>query len=864
MRRAVPLVFFCAAFLTLNAQTASDSLREFASNIYQFNQIFPQEKVYIQFDNTSYYTGETIWFKAFVVEASTLHRAPSKVLYVELVSPTGVILKQQKLKIVHGQADGSFPLYDGSTSYVRDLRGVLPYPSGFYEVRAYTMNMLNFDEAAIFTRVLPVFEQPARNGDFYGEQPKIENHYNKSTEIEQFRPKQEKARSTVNATFYPEGGNLISGVRNRVAFKLTDKDGIGIDASGMLNDSVTLQTVHDGMGVFTYTPGKESGKVRFQYNGKEYSFDLPKPSPAGYALQCSSNNGTIDITVSNKGMGSRDSLGITITCRGGLYVFEIIDVTGNGANITIPVSDLPEGVCQLTLFDRNGVIYGRRSFYHRSGTRGPVLDFSILTDDNGPFLPVSLALNLRDSNGNPIRDRFCLSVRDSRCPGTAVHDDLRTALLLSSDIKGYVHDPDYYFEADDSAHNTALDLLMMVQGWERYDWETMSGIKPYKEIHRLEDSISVNGWVESPWARKPMDSIVVTAAVTTMDKSMIERFRYVTGPDGYFGFNVSDFYDAARLTISAWPRRKRLIGTSARIRLERSMKPAIRPYLQPETLLADASGKISSKLKNNDEKADEDLFPTVIDINDGILLPDVDIKDKRIYIDYFTFKAFNVHQDTELELDMGDYSTDVSGYLIDKGYSVEYSEEGDITRINGFSPYFYVHESQKVVIKGLFSSPGMIDTKDIVSIMVFDNVMYETDAMKLSPLLQEYRRKHGDYDTPETMEQKSHRRVLLVDILLKEEAQRAIRSELKNINSRVTTIDGYSAPYQFYSPEYPDGPVFGDVDYRRTLYWNPNVITDTQGNAEVSFYNNSYSTGFRVCGAGITAGGTPYVLDSGF
>ena len=93
-------------------ETANPNLElmRFAGNIHQFNSIFPQEKVYLQFDNTSYYTGETIWFKAFVVNASTLKRAESKVLYVDLMSPTGVLLKQQKLKIVAGQADGSFVL----------------------------------------------------------------------------------------------------------------------------------------------------------------------------------------------------------------------------------------------------------------------------------------------------------------------------------------------------------------------------------------------------------------------------------------------------------------------------------------------------------------------------------------------------------------------------------------------------------------------------------------------------------------------------------------------------------------------------------------------------------------------------------
>lgn len=849
----------------LKGQTAEQELMRYAGNIHQFNQIFPQEKIWLQFDNTSYYTGETIWFKAFVVEASTLHRAPSKVLYVELLSPTGVVLKQQKLKVVAGQADGSFTLLDGATQYTRDLRGVLAYPSGFYEVRAYTTNMLNFKEEALFSRVLPVFEKPSKEGDFYGEAPRIEKHYNKDADIEQFRPKGKKDRSALNIDFYPEGGNLVNGLESRVAFKLTGENGLGIDADCLLDDSIQLETVHDGMGCFTYTPGTSRDRLRVTYDGREYTFRTPDAAEKGFVIRADKSAGHIDVSVSSHGLDRRDTLGMSLTCRGELFGFKSFTLDDGSAHVRISTDFVPEGVCQLTLFDSFGTIYARRCIYNRRNDRTPEISYMSESSDARPFAPVHMEFKLTDRNGRGMRDRFCLSVRDSRCPGTAVSDDIRTSLLLSSDIRGCIYKPEYYFESDDAEHNKALDLLMMVQGWERYDWETMSGLKPYREVHRIEDSISVNGWVESPGARKPMDSIAVTAAIMTPDTSLVEQFRYVTGKDGYFGFNLSDFQDYARMTISAWPRHKRLIGTSARIRFERSMRPEVRAYTTIETLLADASGNITTRNKKDGTLPDnEDNLPKVVDINDGFLLPDVDIKDKRLYVDYFTFKSFNVSQDTEMELDLGEYSTDVSGYLIDKGYAVEYDDSGNIAGINGHRPFFYVHEKEKVVVTGLFESPGMIDTKDVISIMVFDDVMYETDAMKLTPLLQEYRRRHLDYDTPETLLEKEHRRVLLVDIFLKDEYHRATRKELKNINSRVTNILGFSQAYEFYSPQYPDGPVFGDVDYRRTIYWNPNVITDREGKASVDFYNNSYSTSFRVSGAGITASGVPYLLDSTF
>ena len=116
-------------------------------------------------------------------------------------------------------------------------------------------------------------------------------------------------------------------------------------------------------------------------------------------------------------------------------------------------------------------------------------------------------------------------------------------------------------------------------------------------------------------------------------------------------------------------------------------------------------------------------------------------------------------------------------------------------------------------------------------------------------------------DFKEENNKKSDRIVYLVDVLLKSIDESSPRKDQFDRSRRFTTVDGYSIPFSFYSPEYPNGPIPGDVDYRRTLYWNPNVITDENGNAKVEFYNNSYSTKFNISGAGITASGVPYILN---
>ena len=149
-----------------------------------------------------------------------------------------------------------------------------------------------------------------------------------------------------------------------------------------------------------------------------------------------------------------------------------------------------------------------------------------------------------------------------------------------------------------------------------------------------------------------------------------------------------------------------------------------------------------------------------------------------------------------------------------------------------------------------------IDTRDIKSIMVYDNPMTQAETWELSPL---YRDQSESYLHHLTDDSSYNRIVYMVDVLLKKET--SPRKEQFDRSKRYTTVDGYSRPYSFYSPEYPDGPIPGDTDYRRTIYWNPNVITDKDGKAQVEFYNNSITSRFEISAAGITASGIPYTLN---
>ena len=252
--RRIRSFFICILLLVFNFQVFGQDINseyskitDFIQALQDFSENIPYEKVYLHFDNTSYYQSDNIWFKCYIV-TSGKHQLSrfSKTLYVELLNPGGEIVDKRILKIENGQCHGEFTLSQ------------LPFYSGFYEVRAYTKYMLNFGEDVIFSRLLPVFNKPVTEGDF--EEKKMLG-YGKYGPLGSFAMKREPMlrENRVNLRFFPEGGHLIQGVASRIAFEATDEAGNPIDVTGMVMDGsrqelCPITTLHEGRGsVYVYT-----------------------------------------------------------------------------------------------------------------------------------------------------------------------------------------------------------------------------------------------------------------------------------------------------------------------------------------------------------------------------------------------------------------------------------------------------------------------------------------------------------------------------------------------------------------------------------------------------------------------------------
>ena len=261
---------------TVGTLSDLDSLLGCMSRVVSATRHVVQEKVYLHFDNTGYFMGEKMWFTAYVVRADG-HRpgVRSRVLYVELLNPGGDVVQRRKLKIDdRGHAHGDFSLDS-------------LYGTGFYEVRAFTRYMSNWGGAACFSRVFPVFRAPSSPGAY---EPVIdERSYRRR--LPDFREPDTLHRSRLNVSFYPEGGRLVSGLRSRVAFQVSDGGGRHVSADGELLDGegrVVVRGFSDstGRGVFTVPASCDGLRFRLRdARGRFKEFPLPESSSEGCVLE---------------------------------------------------------------------------------------------------------------------------------------------------------------------------------------------------------------------------------------------------------------------------------------------------------------------------------------------------------------------------------------------------------------------------------------------------------------------------------------------------------------------------------------------------------------------------------------------------
>ena len=814
LRYIAALLLWMGCLGVFAQQSATRRLANYANNISRFTKDCPQEKVYLHFDNTGYYAGDTIWFKAYTVTADEVKPTTlSRVLHVELLTPRGEVTDSRKLKIQDGQCHGEFAL-------PKDCKG------GFYEVRAYTRAMLNFGDTHIFSRVFPVYNEPEQAGNY--QEKEMDSFAGEKKE----RPEPEKA-DRVNLHFFPEGGHAVLGIPARVAFRATGKNGEDINVTGTLYNAshepvASLATIHQGMGVFEFTPQAQEYETTVNYEGKEYTIPFKDILSEGYTMNVDNlNPDLMRISVQKSEALPNDTIAVSVTCRGKLCTVEAFVLGKEPYAFRIPKEKLPAGCIQVTAFNAAGDILAERLAFN---TRKDMFVPIRVTQDKTsykPFEEVNLQFDVHDPSGKPVETTFSLAVRDAATtPRTAYQDNILTDLLLSSDVKGYIQDPMQYFTDDSRTTRTKLDLLMMVQGWRRYSWQQMAGVKPIKINHFAEEGLTLWGKVQTLVRNKPRANADILFWMNNDELQGEVHGSGHTDEQGNFYCILPDSVDITgkwSLTLSVSNEGKQ---RHSQILINRHFSPEKRSYTFFDTYVNDSVAPLEADTLGKINMAETQMLQEVEVkkyLPRPIMQPDME---------------FDAEEDINRMLDKGGYfPSTVQEYAKYKYPILENS--------NSSTLIIYLLSCRKEDVAKFKHIP--VADMDITNVKSLQ--LHTRNGVEILNRLS-YCNPDASYLIDAIMDMKC--RYFIVVAELYDEVYNDSRKGM-----RQTFYEGYSPVKECYNLKSTE-EALGSLNYRRTLYWNPDVKTDAEGKASIRLFNNGTCRKMEISAEGCDSG-TPVI-----
>ena len=400
-----------------------------------------RELVYLQTDKGIYETGEDLWFKIYVMDAQSLALSErSKTLFVEMLNAKDSIVWQEKYPVLSGIAEGHM--------YIdKDLK------EGDYRIHAYTrFSFLNDTLRPVYPKKIRVVKSIAYKGT---DSP------------------QDEDRPVVRLSFFPESGDLIDGIPTKVAFKAQDAKGMPAKVAGRLQENgkeiARLETVHDGMGFVFILPRKESSYKVVLSDGREFPFAGVTASGMSIHLRKQTDE-YLEFHLSQPKEATPQKIRLTGRMRGKLYCMAegtLRDIL----RIKIPVKEFPlQGIAEFTLYNENGQPMAERLVYVHPERK---LHIELNTDSARYFTRGKGKLNVKvtDEAGKPVQAHLGLSIFDGAYQNELNPENMLSYCLLSTEIKGNIHNPAYYFDDNNKDRLSALDLLLLTQGWRRYVWE---------------------------------------------------------------------------------------------------------------------------------------------------------------------------------------------------------------------------------------------------------------------------------------------------------------------------------------------------------------------------------------------------------
>ena len=810
------LLLATATLLAATTRVFDDPIEGVLTRIGNYGRQYPHEKVYLHTDRTTYLSGETIWLKSYLFYgASKAADSSSGAILVDLISPTGnKVILDTRFASKNGYGEGHLALPDS-------------LPAGRYTLRAYTGWMRNFSEDWYFNKSIDVVRvsEPAAASPA-------------SSLIDQTRP---------DVQFLPEGGQLVTGVASRMAFKAVSPTGVSVAVTGFVLDSkkdtvVGFQSQYLGMGTFPFIP--EEGQTytafaRIAGTTTDYtSYSMPAPVATGYTLQVEnlSNKDNIRVFVGNTTPATPESASATLTVLAQVNGQPVHAAKGPASRkqfmVPIPRASCPEGIVQITLLDPAGKPVCERLVYSERQER---INFTITPNapTTGVRKRVDLIVTATDADGKPVEADLSLAITDAAQQPTArpYATSLPTYLLLTSDLTGYVEQPGYYFDPKNTDRLAKLDLLLLTQGWRRITWEKVlvDSLPPTRYF--FDPGLTLSGMVYRGTSRQPAPAIPLTVMITRQDSTQ-DLYSMSSDEKGRFFVTNANVIDTATVFVQAV---KAKGGRNFTITIDKLFTPQIR-VVRPPLVPADiAYGELAEFLKRQSEYA---AIEAQIRRNREVQLQTVVVKAKR-EDPYAMQRGMFANADVSLKVDDMNSAGAITVFDIIRsrvaGVQVTGSGFDAVVQIRGASNF-------GGAIEPVFMIDGMQVGKETVASISPSDVAY-IDVIKGAgaALLGSAGAGGG------------------INIITRRGGSDGSYVNTKVPGVRVEKVVGFMSKRNFYAPRY-DKPTPEErirPNFRATLLWAPRLKTDATGKATVSFYTSDAKTALQLVLEGTTALGHP-------
>ncbi|WPP50069.1 TonB-dependent receptor [Catalinimonas niigatensis] len=748
------------------------------------------EKIYVHLDKPQYVVGETVWFKAYLVDAATSKPVSGEELvHVELVNTEGKVVQDIQLKSVDGQVAGSLSLLDSLIA-------------GEYQLVAYTDWMRNFDDEPFFRKTIHVWEVNAEQQTQDAEAGKV--------------------RQLADLQFFPEGGDWVSGIESFVAFKAIDRQGLSVEIKGEIQDNegntvASFESTHAGMGALKMTPEVHKTYIAIltQANGNEHNFPLPEVQEQGYVLSVDEYTDQDEVLIKVKtNVSTENPLLLTIVGNDALLYSEELTSESIQNTIGVAKSELPSGINRITLATAEGEPLAERLvFMHPE--RQLQLKVSMHEPEYLKREEVSLTVETSDAEGNPVPASLSMAITDEELvPEDMEKKSILSHLLLTSDLKGYVEQPDYYFNDISEEKKQALSYVMMTHGWRRFNWNEALPQVAYTK----KSAISIDGKLVKENGDPVENGEVILYVKDQHQIFLVEN----TDEEGNFSFEGFDFTDSVELVIQ---------GTTAKgnrdvkvVMDEGGFMPEWSEeaeFIAPDQLLTTTEQFVN---RSANQASVEESFQMGLK---EMLLKEIVVQERREQI----VEPFRLHSRADVVIDAKTLPMAPSGNILE-------SLQG---RIAGMRIYRSGMNDFRAVIRGSGSPLYLIDGVPVDATAMSMVSQFDVDRVEVlkGPSAAIYGGRGGGG---------------VIALYTKRGGPQYEEVEPSN-NIILHTARGFHKVREFYSPKYTAEGKTDMPDYRTTLYWHPNVQTDEEGKATVSFFTADRNTSYRVILNGLTDAG---------